>query len=114
MTVAGRIFTLTEAAAPSCSYTLNPTSASETARATSASVTVTTSSGCAWTPVSTAPWLTVTGSGSGAGSFTYRAAANETGDARTGTVQVGPAVFSLTQKRGGAPQSPKNLRLSAQ
>ncbi len=114
MTVAGRIFTLTEAAAPSCSYTLNPTSASETARATSASVTVTTSSGCAWTPVSTAPWLTVTGSGSGAGSFTYRAAANETGDARTGTVQVGPAVFSLTQKRGGAPQSPKNLRISAQ
>lgn len=113
ITVAGRTFTITEAAAPSCSYTVNPTSVSVAARGTSASVTVTTSSGCAWTPVSTAPWLTVTGSGTGAGAFTYRAAANETGDARTGTVQVGTAVFSLTQKRGGAPQTPKNLRITS-
>ena len=67
-------------------------------------ITVTTGDGCAWNAVSNANWLGFTGasSGSGFGSFAYSVQAN-TGPARTGTIQVGPQTFTVTQQAAPVP-----------
>jgi len=53
-------------------------------------VTVTTQSGCVWSAVSNASWLTITAgvSGTGTGSFTYRAAPNSGTADLSGTITV--------------------------
>ncbi|HMD70447.1 MAG TPA: BACON domain-containing carbohydrate-binding protein [Bryobacteraceae bacterium] len=62
-------------------------------------VTVNTGLGCPWNAVSNANWLQISGatSGNGFGSFLYNVLAN-TGPARTGSIQVGPQTFTLTQQ----------------
>ena len=62
-------------------------------------VNVTTASGCAWTAVSDAPWITVTQGGSGSGNGTVRlsVAANALPEARTGTVRVAEVIVTVTQ-----------------
>jgi len=61
------------------------------------------SSGTAWTVANTNAWIQVlTGSsGSGSGPVTYRVSAN-TGPARTGTLKVGTATFTVNQGSGAA------------
>jgi hypothetical protein len=65
-------------------------------------VTVTTTSGCAWTAGSNAPWLTITSGASGTGNGTvgFAAAAN-TGVARTGTLTIAGQPFTVTQAAVG-------------
>jgi uncharacterized protein (TIGR03437 family) len=89
--------------AGSCTYTLSANSASPAAAGGSATVTVTASSGCAWTAASNATWITVTAgaSGTGNGAVTYSVAAN-TGAARTGTLTIAGLTFTVTQAGGGA------------
>lgn len=81
-----------------CTYTLSPTSVTEAASGGTGTFTVTTASGCAWSVVSSASWLTFTpASGTGSGTITYTIAAN-TGGSRVGSLTVaGIAVFSVMQ-----------------
>src|SRR6185312_8057594 len=61
-----------------CSFSINPTSASFAAAGGSGSVTVSTSAGCNWTAASNNSFITVTSgaSGSGNGTVNYSVAAN--------------------------------------
>jgi subtilisin family serine protease len=98
MIVAGRVFTVTQDAAPSCSYSILPTSASYTSGGGAGSVNVTTGVGCAWTAASNNTWITITSgaSGSGNGTVNYSVAANS-GVARNGTLTIAGLTFSITQ-----------------
>ncbi len=83
---------------------LSQTSLTTSASATTGRITVTTGDGCSWSAASNANWLQITGtsSGSGLSSFAYSVLAN-TGPARTGTIQVGPQTFTVTQQALPAP-----------
>src|SRR5208283_1798005 len=70
--------TAVPARSSTCSYVLSATSASPAATGGPVTVTVTAGSGCAWTAVSNATWITVSAgaSGTGNGSVTLQIAAN--------------------------------------
>ena len=102
ITIAGETFTVTQAAPASCAYTINPTSQSIGADGGAGTpVAVSTAAGCAWTATSSASWITITsgvgGSGNGSVSFTVDA---NTGIARSGTLTIAGATFSVTQAAG--------------
>ena len=84
---------------PPCTYTLSQTSRSVASAATTGSVSVTAGSGCAWTASSSSSWLTITGGGSGTanGTINYSVSANSSSSARSATLTVGNAAFTLTQ-----------------
>lgn len=86
-----------------CSFSINPTSASFAAAGGTGSVTVSTTAGCNWTAVSNSSFITITSgaSGSGSGTVTYSVAAN-TGTARSGTMTIGGLTFSVSQDAAGA------------
>lgn len=98
MIVAGRIFTVTQDAPPSCSFSISPTSASYTSANGTGSVTVTAGAGCGWTAVSNAAWITITSgaSGTGNGTVNYSVAANS-GSARNGTMTIAGQIFTVSQ-----------------
>jgi len=81
-----------------CTYSLNPTTASAAVSASTGSVTVSTAASCAWTAVSSVPWVTITSGGTGPGNRTlgYSVAGN-TGGARSGTITVGSATTTINQ-----------------
>jgi hypothetical protein len=106
--IANRTFTVSQAAAsappPACTYAIAPTSLSAPAAASTGTVNVTTTATCAWTAVSTVPWITVTlgAAGTGNGAVGYSIAAN-TGAARVGTITIATQTFTVTQAAGVAP-----------
>ena len=103
ITIAGRTFSVTQAAAP-CTYTLTPPSQSVASTGGTGSTAVAAPTGCAWTGISNnTGWLTVTSgaTGSGNGSVGFSASANASSVPRTGTLTVGGETFSVTQ--AGAP-----------
>ena len=85
-----------------CSFSINPTSASFAAAGGSGSVTVTTSAGCNWTAVSNDSFITVTSgaSGSGNGTVNYSVAAN-TSVARNGSLTIAGLTHSVSQAAAG-------------
>lgn len=100
--VAGQSVTVTQAgAAASCSFSVSPTSAKFGAAGGVGSATVTTASGCAWTAVSNAAWITVTGGATGAGSgpVYYSVASNPVSSSRSGTLTVAGVTVTITQSR---------------
>ena len=105
ITVGGQIVTVTQGAG-SCTYSVSPTSVSAPSTGLNSSISVITGSSCAWTPVSSVPWITVTSGGlSGLGSFSYTVASNGTGAVRTGTLSVGGQVVTVTQSTGSCTYS---------
>jgi hypothetical protein len=84
---------------PTCSYSLSPTTRSVGTAQTTGSVTVTVGGSCAWTAASSAGWLTITGvgAGTGSGAVNYSVAANTASAARSATLTVGTATFTVTQ-----------------
>ncbi len=84
---------------PTCSFSLSPTSRSVGAGATSGSIAVSAGSTCSRNAVSSAGWLTITsgGTGTGNGTINYGVATNTSQAARTATIAVGGATFTLTQ-----------------
>ena len=94
------VVTQQEAGAPPCTYTVEPTTVSIAAAGGSATATMRAGGSCPWTAGSNAPWLTVSGVGTGAGdgSVTIVAMPN-TGPARTGSVTI--AGETLTVNQGG-------------
>jgi Zn-dependent metalloprotease len=82
-----------------CTYSISPTSASYAAGGGSGSVSVTAGTGCSWTAVSNASFITITGgaSGTGNGTVTYSVASNAGTTSRTGTMTIAGKTFTVTQ-----------------
>jgi hypothetical protein len=114
LTIAGRPFTVSQAAAP-CTYQVSPTSFSMPSAGGTDSVAVTTSSGCGWSVSGGASWVTITSGvkGSGNGTVGLRVAANTTASSRTATLtiatrpvtisQAGPCAYSVEPTSVAAP-----------
>ncbi len=101
LTIGGQTFMLNqEAASPTCTFSLNPTSQNVSSVAGSGTINVTAAAGCAWTAVSNANWITVvsgaSGTGNGAVGFSFQQNPNTT--PRSGTITIGGQTFSLNQE----------------
>jgi hypothetical protein len=103
LTVAGQTFTVTQAAAPPCNYSINPSSQSIGAAGGPGTTAVTTAPGCAWTAsINSNPlWLTLTSgaSGSGNGTVSFSSAPN-TGPQRTALMTIAGQTLTVTQAAG--------------
>ncbi len=88
--------TVTVAAPPPCTYTLNPT-ASSVGTPGSGAFSVSAASHCAWTAVPSDAWLTITAGASGLGNdaVSFDAAANLQPTSRDGTVTVRDAALNV-------------------
>jgi Ca2+-binding RTX toxin-like protein len=82
-----------------CAFSISPTSASVPGSGGPGNVGVTTTTGCAWTAVSNAPWLTINSgaSGTGNGTVNYTVAANSGTTSRAGTLTIAGKTFTVTQ-----------------
>jgi hypothetical protein len=100
LTVEGQTLTISQPA-QACDFAIQPASAPAAAAGGSLTVSVTVATGCDWTAVSEATWLTVTSgaSGSGVGSVSI-AVAPHVSPARTGTVRIAGSVFTVSQANG--------------
>lgn len=85
-------------AAPTCAYSINPTSTQVPAGGGSGSFQVTAPSGCTWSANPDSTWITISGasSGSGNGTVNYSVTANS-GSARNGAIGVGGQTFAISQ-----------------
>jgi len=91
---------------PTCSYQINPISASPDGTGGRTSVTVTTQTGCAWTAAPNVPWISnVTASGIGNGAAFYTVAPN-TGAARMGTATIAGQTLTVNQAAGSPDTTP--------
>ena len=76
------------------------------------SVTLSCPSGCPWSSVSNAAWVTVTpGQGAGAGSVKVVVAPNDTANPRAATVTIGDKALRVNQDGKPRPNTPKGLRV---
>src|SRR5688572_5262739 len=89
---------------PACTRSLQPTAASIPSSGGSGALTMTTPANCAWTASSLVPWVTIStgASGSGSATITFSVAANA-GAARTGTLDIGGATFTVNQAGASQP-----------
>jgi hypothetical protein len=112
MTIAGQSVSVTQSAA-ACSYSISPSTRSAPAEGGSNTISLVTTPGCTWTAVSNVSWITVgaPGSGTGSSTVTYTVAANPTASARSGTINVGGRIFTLTQAAAVPPKAPTGLRI---
>jgi len=90
-------FTVTQSGV-TCSYNVSPSNATVGSAGTTNTFNVTTTSACSWTPVSNSAWIQVSGGSSGDGQVTYTVQANTTTEARSGTISVGSATFTVNQQ----------------
>ncbi len=90
-----------------CAFALSPQQAAVGAGSARVPVTIATATGCAWHAVSQAPWITIASGASGAGpgvvEIDVRA---NTGDARTGDIQIAGIKFSVSQSAVASPEPP--------
>jgi len=86
-----------------CSFSINPTSASFAAAGGTASVAVTTSAGCNWSAASNNSFITITSgaSGSGSGTVSYSVAANTSTLSRNGSLTIAGLTHSVSQAGTG-------------
>jgi len=91
-----------------CSFSINPTSASFAAAGGSGSVTVSTTAGCNWTAASNNSFITITSgaSGSGSGTVTYSVAERILSTPRNGSLTIAGLTHSVSQDGGGGGGSP--------
>src|SRR5262249_59719114 len=95
--VAGQTVTFSQAA-DSCVYTVTPTSVTVPSTGSTSALSVSSGTSCTWTATSAVNWITVTSAtGSGIGQVNYTVAANTTGGARTGTLQVAGQTVTVSQ-----------------
>ncbi|HYN07393.1 MAG TPA: BACON domain-containing carbohydrate-binding protein [Vicinamibacterales bacterium] len=107
VTIAGQTFSVTQAAAPLCSYSINPASQSVGAVGGGGTITVTTAAGCSWSATTSNSWISVVSgtSGSGNGTATITIASNP-GAARVGTVTVAGQTYTVNQAAATTPPPP--------
>ncbi|MBL8202896.1 MAG: NF038122 family metalloprotease [Blastocatellia bacterium] len=103
LTIAGRTYTINQAAAPvACTFGLSASSANVVATANTGSVNVNASaSNCSWTAASNANWIQITNgaSGTGNGTVSYSVQANS-GAARSGTLTIAGLTYTINQAAG--------------
>jgi uncharacterized protein (UPF0303 family) len=101
LTIGGQTHTITQsAAAPVCTFDLTPLTRNFAAAGGSSTVHVATGSTCAWTAVSSVPWITIpmqNASGTGTADVPYTVVANTTTAARSGTITIGGQSHTVTQ-----------------
>ncbi len=100
VTIAGQTFTVTQTGAGGgCSFGITPTSRNFGSAGGASTVNVAAGAGCAWTAVSNAAFITVTGgsAGSGSGVVSFSVAANPLSSPRSGTVTIAGQTFTVTQ-----------------
>jgi Putative binding domain, N-terminal/Viral BACON domain len=99
LTVAGRNVSISQTGL--CSYSISPHDHTIDKDGGTGTVSVNTQSGCAWTAVSNASWITITNGASGTddGSVKYAVEANTTGNNRVGTLTIAGQTFTLTEKK---------------
>lgn len=101
VTVSGQRITILQSPAtvtgPVCTFTLSSASIDAPSAGAQGSISVTTQSGCLWSPVASESWITVSASGN---SLSYQIASNS-GAARTGTIIVGSQIVSVSQGGSG-------------
>lgn len=87
-----------------CVYSISPSNQPFLSSGGSGSVNVTSNTGCAWTAVSNAGWITIVSgaSGSGAGTVNYTVAGNNTGIPRVGTMTIAEQTFTVNQSAGSS------------
>ena len=93
---------------PSCSFSITqPATTSFGAEGGSGTVAVTTGTGCAWTGVSSATFVTISAgaTGTGNGSVAFSVAANAGAD-RAATLTIGGSTVTITQRGPTAPPPP--------
>ena len=90
--------------AQACTNSISPTSQSIGSAGGTGTVNVTVASGCSWTAVSNASWITITSnsSGSGNGTLNYSVSANSTSSSQTGTMTIAGQTFTVTQSVGAS------------
>jgi len=103
LTVAGLTFTVAQAAL-TCTYNINLSPTTSAANGFTGSISVQTNSGCAWTAVSNASWITVSSgvSGTGNGTVKYAIAVNTGNSSRSGTLLVAGYKVTVTEGVRGA------------
>lgn len=105
LTIAGRPHAVTQAAAaPACTYSIDPASLSIPAAGGPGLFRVATQSGCAWSVTGAPSWLTIATPGpvTGPGEVSYSVQANPAAEARTATLTAGGRTHAVTQA-GAAP-----------
>ena len=97
LTIAGLPFAVTQNAP--CTQTLSPSGQTFSSIGGDGAITVDSLPGCQWTSRSNAPWISVQSgvTGNGVGRVEYRVDANF-GGARSGTISIGDASFTVTQQ----------------
>ena len=82
-----------------CTYSIYPTSKHFGPSGGTGTINVTTQAGCAWTAVSHADWITITGGspGTGSGIVYYSVSENSSKSSRTGTITIANETFTVTQ-----------------
>jgi hypothetical protein len=107
ITINGQSHSVTQdAAAPTCTYTLQPTSQNFSPAGGTGQFSITTQPTCAWSATGGAPWTTIgTSSGTGSGSVSYTVQANS-GAARQTTISVNGQSHSVTQDAAPPPPPP--------
>ncbi|HEV7922140.1 MAG TPA: N,N-dimethylformamidase beta subunit family domain-containing protein [Thermoanaerobaculia bacterium] len=100
ITIGEKIFTIVQ---HDCLYTLASDNVTKAAVGGGATITVTTQTGCSWTTVSNASWITVASGASRTGSASASVSvAPNPGPERVGTVSVAQQTFTVTQLNGCA------------
>ena len=113
ITVSGRVFTVTQSAAPSgCTYSISPTSG-EASTPSTGIIQVTAPAGCGWRAFTRSTWIVLSGvQGTGSGSVRYEVGPNP-GTTRLDSIQIADQTFRLTQY-GTCPSSSYSLSPRAQ
>lgn len=86
-----------------CTFSISPTSQNFSSSGGSGSFNVSSASGCTWSAISNATWITTSSSGSGNGTVTYTVAANSGTSQSTGTITVGGQTYTITQSGATTP-----------
>ena len=96
--IANQTYIVIQRGAP-CLYAISPATRVITSAAASGSIAVTATPACGWVSSNANSWITLTSgaSGIGNGSVNYSVAANSSGIARTGAVQIADQWFTLSQ-----------------
>jgi hypothetical protein len=110
LTIAGRSFTVTQAAA-ACTFTATPTTIAAAQAGDNGTISVTTQTGCAWSAFTPVTWITLTGAGPGSGATAYTIAANTGATPRTATLTVAGETVAVTQAPVTQPGAPTNVRI---
>ncbi|MBI5556560.1 MAG: protease inhibitor I42 family protein [Deltaproteobacteria bacterium] len=110
MTIAGRSFTISQAAPTSCTYSLNSLTNTFAADVGTGSISVNTGDSCTWTAASSVSWASITTGTGGTGSSTivFSVAANTGSSSRSGAITVGDQEFSFTQQGVSSSDTPLN------